>query len=180
MLRPGIVHRIDKDTTGTLVVCKTDRAHQSLTSQLKIHNITRKYRAIVHGNFSKEQFTIDDPIGRHPRERKKMAVNSKNGKPAITHVSVLEYFKGYSYVECILETGRTHQIRVHLAIIGDPLLGDSLYGPKRCPFSGLRGQTLHAMLLGFQHPVSGKYMEFAALLPEYFQKIPQNPGTARP
>ena len=171
MLRPGIVHRIDKDTTGTLVVCKTDRAHQALASQLAVHSITRKYRAIIHGTLSEDQLTIEGPIGRHPTERKKMAVNLKNGKPAVTHVSVLGHFKGYSYIECVLETGRTHQIRVHLASIGHPLLGDVLYGPKKCPFSGLQGQTLHAMVLGFQHPVSGNYMEFTAPLPEYFQKL---------
>ena len=171
MLRPGIVHRIDKDTTGTLVVCKTDRAHQALASQLAVHSITRKYRAIIHGTLSEDQLTIEGPIGRHPTERKKMAVNLKNGKPAVTHVNVLGHFKGYSYIECVLETGRTHQIRVHLASIGHPLLGDVLYGPKKCPFSGLQGQTLHAMVLGFQHPVSGNYMEFTAPLPEYFQKL---------
>ena len=165
------MHRIDKDTTGTLVVCKTDRAHKALASQLAVHSITRKYRAIIHGTLSEDQLTIEGPIGRHPTERKKMAVNLKNGKPAVTHVSVLGHFKGYSYIECVLETGRTHQIRVHLASIGHPLLGDVLYGPKKCPFSGLQGQTLHAMVLGFQHPVSGNYMEFTAPLPEYFQKL---------
>ena len=171
VLRPGIVHRIDMDTTGALVVCKTDIAHQSLAEQLKVHSITRKYRAIVHGNLKDEEGTIEGDIGRHPTERKKMAVHVKNGKPAVTHYRVLERFGNYTYVECQLETGRTHQIRVHMSSIGHPLLGDAVYGPKKCPFSNLQGQTLHAMVLGFEHPVSGEYMEFTAPLPEYFQKL---------
>ena len=170
VLRPGIVHRIDMDTTGALVVCKTDIAHQSLAEQLKVHSITRKYRAIVHGNLTVDSGTIEGDIGRHPTDRKKMAVHVRNGKPAVTHYQVLQRFGNYTYVECQLETGRTHQIRVHMSSIGHPLLGDEVYGPKKCPVAGLHGQTLHAMVLGFQHPLSGEYMEFTAPLPEYFQK----------
>ena len=173
VLRPGIVHRIDKDTTGALVVCKTDQAHQSLSLQLAAHSITRRYRAIAQGYFPEDSFTIEGDIGRHPTDRKKMAVHVKNGKPAVTHVQVLERLKGFSYVECVLETGRTHQIRVHLSSAGHPLLGDELYGPKKCPVSGLQGQTLHAMVLGFRHPVTDEYMEFSAPLPEYFQTLLQ-------
>lgn len=171
VLRPGIVHRIDRDTTGVLVVCKNDRAHQSLAAQLKEHSITRKYRAIVLGSL-KEDGTVNAPIGRHPVDRKKMAVNRKNGKEAVTHYHVLEELKGYTYIECQLETGRTHQIRVHMASIGHPLLGDSVYGPSQCPFS-LEGQCLHAMVLGFLHPSTGVYMEFESPLPEYFEKLLQ-------
>ena len=171
VLRPGIVHRIDKDTTGVLVVCKTDLAHRSLAEQLAVHSITRKYRAIAYGLFKEDAFTVEGNIGRHPVERKKMAVHVRNGKPAVTHVQVLERLKGFSYVECSLETGRTHQIRVHLSSVGHPLLGDELYGPKKCPVAGLQGQTLHAMVLGFRHPVTDEYLEFTAPLPEYFQKL---------
>ncbi len=171
VLRPGIVHRIDMDTTGALVVCKTDTAHQSLAQQLKVHSITRRYRAIVHGNLKEDTGTVEGSIGRHPVERKKMAVNVRGGKEAVTHFKVLERFGTYTYIECQLETGRTHQIRVHLSSIGHPLLGDTLYGPKKCPFPSLQGQTLHAMVLGFLHPVNGEYMEFTAPLPEYFEKL---------
>ena len=172
ILRPGIVHRIDKDTTGALVVCKNDIAHQSLASQLAVHSITRRYRAIVHGNLTEDDMTITGNIGRHPVDRKKMAVlPDGRGKPAVTHIHVLQRLNGYTYIECRLETGRTHQIRVHMAHIGHPLLGDELYGPKKCPVKGLQGQTLHAMVLGFQHPVTGKYLEFTAPLPEYFKKL---------
>lgn len=171
VLRPGIVHRIDMDTTGALVVCKTDLAHQSLAEQLKVHSITRRYRAIVHGRLKEDFGTIEGSIGRHPTERKKMAINVKNGKSATTHYKVLERFEQFTYVECELETGRTHQIRVHMSSIGHPLLGDILYGPKKSAISGLQGQTLHAMILGFIHPVSGQYMEFTAPLPEYFEKL---------
>ncbi len=171
VLRPGIVHRIDKDTTGALVVCKTDLAHQSLAAQLAVHSITRRYRAIVHGALEEDSYTFVSTIGRHPTERKKMAANVKNGKPAVTHVRVLERLKGFTYIECRLETGRTHQIRVHLAQAGHPLLGDRLYGPRKCPFSHLEGQTLHAMVLGFDHPTEKKYMEFTAPLPDYFEKL---------
>ncbi|MGN0361953.1 MAG: RluA family pseudouridine synthase [Bilifractor sp.] len=172
VLRPGIVHRIDMDTTGALVVCKNDLAHRSLAAQLSVHSITRRYRAIVHGILSEDDITIQGNIGRHPTDRKKMTVTTDDkGKPAVTHVHVLQRLKGFTYVECRLETGRTHQIRVHMAHIGHPLLGDTLYGPKKCPVKGLQGQTLHAMVLGFQHPVTGQYMEFTAPLPDYFEDL---------
>ena len=170
VLRPGIVHRIDRDTTGSLLVCKNDIAHRSIAEQLKVHSITRRYRAIVYGNLKEEEGTINAPIGRHPVERKKMAVNYKNGKEAVTHYRVLERFRNYTYVECQLETGRTHQIRVHFSSMHHPLLGDEVYGPKENPFH-LEGQTLHAMILGFDHPSTGEYMEFSAPLPEYFEKL---------
>lgn len=170
VLRPGIVHRIDMDTTGSLVVCKNDFSHNSLAEQLKVHSITRKYRAIVHGAIKEDEGTVNAPIGRHPVDRKKMAVNHKNGKEAITHYRVLERFRQYTYIECQLETGRTHQIRVHMASIGHPLLGDAVYGPSRCPYK-LQGQTLHAQVLGFLHPRTGAYMEFEAPLPEYFEEL---------
>ncbi len=167
VLRPGIVHRIDKDTTGSLLVCKNDRAHQVMAEQLKTHSIVRKYRAIVHGNIKEDTGTVDRPIGRHPTDRKKMSVHSTNGKEAVTHYRVLERFGDYTYIECQLETGRTHQIRVHMASIGHPVLGDPVYGPAKCPFR-LEGQTLHAKILGIRHPVTGEYMEFDAPLPDYF------------
>ena len=170
ILRPGIVHRIDMDTTGTLVVCKNDISHQSLAEQLKEHSITRRYRAIVHGRL-KEDGTVNAPIGRHPTDRKKMSIHAKNGKPAITHDRMLKRYKEYTYIECQLETGRTHQIRVHMASIGHPLLGDQSYGPSKVPYKNLQGQTLHAMILGFLHPTTQKYMEFEAPLPEYFQHL---------
>ena len=171
VLRPGIVHRIDMDTTGALVICKSDFAHQSLADQLSVHSITRKYRAIVHGNLKEDEGTVRGAIGRHPTDRKKMAINERNGKPAVTHYRVLERFGNYTYIECQLETGRTHQIRVHMASIGHPLLGDAVYGPKKCPVKNLQGQTLHAMVLGFIHPRTGAYMEFEAPLPEYFSNL---------
>ncbi len=170
VMRPGIVHRIDKDTTGSVIACKNDAAHESIAAQLKEHSIKRVYHAIVTGELKEDTGTIDKPIGRHPTERKKMAVNEKNGKHAVTHYRVLRRFRGYTYVECILETGRTHQIRVHMASIGHPLLGDEVYGRGKCPFS-LQGQTLHAKTLGFVHPRSGKYVETDAPLPEYFTKL---------
>lgn len=172
VLRPGIVHRIDMDTTGAIVICKNDYSHQILAEQLKIHSITRKYRAIVCGNIKEDEGTIEGSIGRHPVDRKKMAINEKNGKPAITHFKVLERFGNYTYVECQLETGRTHQIRVHMASKGHPLLGDTLYGPAKCPFK-LEGQCLHAMVLGFIHPTKKEYMEFTAPLPDYFLHLLQ-------
>lgn len=171
VLRPGIVHRIDMDTTGVLVACKNDSAHQSIADQLKVHSITRKYYAIVHGVIKEEEGTVDAPIGRHPTDRKKMSINYKNGREAVTHYRVLQRFEKYTYVECQLETGRTHQIRVHMASIHHPLLGDTVYGPAKCPIPGLQGQTLHAGVLGFVHPRTGEYMEFSAPLPEYFQKL---------
>ena len=171
VLRPGIVHRIDMDTTGVLVVCKNDMAHQSLAEQLKVHSITRIYYAIVYDNLPEEEGTIHKPIGRHPTNRKKQAVNVRNGRDAITHYRVLERLQGkYTLVECRLETGRTHQIRVHMASIHHPLLGDTLYGPAKDPFH-LQGQTLHAGVLGFMHPRTGQYVEFRAELPEYFQEL---------
>lgn len=168
VMRPGIVHRIDKDTSGVLVICKNNQAHQCVADQLKVHSITRKYRAIVYGNLKEEEGTVHAMIGRHPRDRKLMSVNVKTGKDAITHYKVLERLKGYTYIECTLETGRTHQIRVHMASIGHPILGDEVYGPKKCPIKGLQGQTLHAMVLGFIHPGTGEYIEFQAELPVYF------------
>lgn len=170
VMRPGIVHRIDMDTTGVLIVCKNDFAHNSIAEQLKVHSITRKYYAIVHGVIGEDEGTVDAPIGRHPVDRKKMSINYKNGKHAVTHYRVLERFKQFTYVECQLETGRTHQIRVHMASLNHPLLGDSVYGPSKCPFK-LQGQTLHAGVLGIIHPRTGEYMEFSAPLPEYFENL---------
>lgn len=170
VLRPGIVHRIDQNTTGSLVVCKNDFSHNVIAAQLKEHSITRRYRAIVHGNLASDG-TVDAPIGRHPTERKKMAINEKNGKRAVTHYRVLEQLGKYTYIECVLETGRTHQIRVHMSSIRHPILGDDVYGPAKCPFPGLQGQTLHAQVLGFLHPRTGEYMEFSAPLPQYFEDL---------
>ena len=169
ILRPGIVHRIDMDTTGALVVCKNDYAHQSLSEQLKVHSITRHYEAICHGTFEFGEGTVDAPIGRNPSDRKKMAI-VKNGKNAVTHYKVLESFEKYSYIRCTLETGRTHQIRVHMSSIGHPLLGDELYCSYKAPYK-LQGQTLHARILGFIHPRTGQYMEFEAPLPYYFNQL---------
>lgn len=170
-MRPGIVHRIDMDTTGSLVVCKNDKAHQSLSEQLKVHSIRRIYVAIVHGNIKEDSGTVNAPIGRHPTDRKKMSTHCKNGRDAVTHYKVLERFGDYTYIQCELETGRTHQIRVHMASIGHPLVGDEVYGPKKCPFKGLQGQTLHARTLGIIHPTTGKYLEVNAPLPEYFIEL---------
>ena len=170
VMRPGIVHRIDKDTTGALVVCKNDAAHQGLSEQLAVHSINRRYRAIVHGTFCENEFTVDAPIGRHKTDRKKMAV-IPNGKRAVTDVKVLEELRGYTYIECTLHTGRTHQIRVHMAQIGHPILGDTVYGPKKCTVKLCEGQTLHAYMIGFIHPTKKTYMEFHAPLPQYFEKL---------
>ena len=170
VMRPGIVHRIDMDTTGSLLVCKNDFAHQHLAEQLKVHSIRRIYHAIVHGVIKDDEGTIDAPIGRHPIERKKMAINHKNGKEAITHFKVIKRFKNYTYIQCQLETGRTHQIRVHMSSIKHPLVGDSVYGPAKCPFK-LQGQTLHAKILGIEHPRTGEYIEADAPLPEYFTTL---------
>jgi len=169
-IRPGIVHRIDMDTTGALIVCKNDAAHTDIAEQIKEHTVTRRYRGIVCGIVKEDEGTIEGAIGRHPTQRKKMAINEKNGKPAITHYKVLQRFAKYTYMEFQLETGRTHQIRVHMASIGHPLLGDELYGnPKNLAIKGLQGQTLHAMIIGFVHPSTHEYVEFEAPLPEYFQ-----------
>ena len=170
VLRPGIVHRIDRDTTGSLIICKNDHAHNSIAAQLKEHTITRKYRAIVHGVIDVEEGTVNAPIGRDPKDRKKMAINEQNGKPAITHYKVLRRFQEYTYIECQLGTGRTHQIRVHMTSIGHPLLGDEVYGQRKSSYH-LCGQTLHAMVIGFIHPSSGEYLEITAPLPEYFEHL---------
>lgn len=170
VLRPGIVHRIDRDTTGSVIACKNDAAHNSIAAQLKEHSVNRTYHAICHGVLKADEGTIDRPVGRHPIDRKKMAVNEKNGKQAVTHYRVLKRFKEYTYVECALETGRTHQIRVHMASIGHPLLGDDVYSARKCPFH-LQGQTLHAKILGFRHPATGEYIETDAPLPEYFRHL---------
>lgn len=170
VLRPGIVHRIDRDTTGLLFVCKNDMAHNEIAAQLATHSVERKYRAIVHGVIQDDQGTVSGPIGRHPIDRKKMAINEKNGKPAVTHYKVLQRFQNFTYIECQLETGRTHQIRVHMASIHHPLLGDVVYGPQKPPYK-TEGQTLHAMTLGFVHPRTKEYMRFEAPLPEYFQRL---------
>ncbi len=178
VMRPGIVHRIDMDTTGSLLVCKNDMAHQKLAAQLKEHSITRIYEAIVHGNIKEEDGTVTAPIGRHPTDRKKMSVHAKQGRSAVTHYQVLKRFGEFTYIQCRLETGRTHQIRVHMASIGHPLLGDQVYGPSKCPFGGLKGQTLHAKILGIVHPKTGEYLEIQAPLPDYFvnllQKLSKN------
>ena len=172
VLRPGIVHRIDKDTTGALIVCKNDKAHQKIADQLRAHTITRSYRAIVYNNFSEDEGMINAPIGRHPTNRKKRMVTEKNSKEAITHYKVLDHLNHkFNYIECRLETGRTHQIRVHMSHIGHPLLGDEVYGPANSKFKNLQGQTLHAATLGFIHPTTEEYMEFSAPLPDYFEKL---------
>ena len=170
VLRPGIVHRIDMDTTGSLIVCKNDESHVFIAEQIKEHSVNRRYRGIVYGVVRDDEGTIHAPIGRHPVDRKKMAINEKNGKDAITHYKVLERFDKYTYMEFKLETGRTHQIRVHMASIGHPLLGDTLYSNGKSPYK-LQGQTLHAMTIGFIHPGTREYMEISAPLPEYFEKI---------
>ncbi|SDB09621.1 23S rRNA pseudouridine1911/1915/1917 synthase [Pseudobutyrivibrio sp. YE44] len=166
-IRPGIVHRIDMNTTGSLLVCKNDKAHNHIAAQIKEHSVNRIYKGIVIGNFKEEEGTVNAPIGRNPKDRKKMAVVS-NGREAITHYQVVEQFKGYSYVQFKLETGRTHQIRVHMASIGHPLLGDDVYGK---PVKNLDGQTLHAQTLGFIQPTTGQYIEAVAPLPVYFEEL---------
>lgn len=170
ILRPGIVHRIDMNTTGVLVVCKNDYAHNKIAQQLAIHSITRKYNAICYNSFKDESGTVDAPIGRSKINRKKMAVDTENGRRAVTHYKVLENLGKFSYIECQLETGRTHQIRVHMSSIGHPLLGDDVYCNAKSPYN-LSGQTLHARVLGFIHPRSNEYVEFEAPLPDYFQRV---------
>ncbi len=172
VMRPGIVHRIDKDTSGVLVVAKNDLAHNKLSQQLKDHSMTREYIALVEGVIKSDEGIVDEPLARHPNQRVKIAV-VKGGRQSVTHYQVLERFKEYTLIKCILETGRTHQIRVHMAYVGHPLVGDPVYGYKKQKFS-LVGQALHAQKLGFIHPTSGEYMEFQSPLPEYFNKLINN------
>ncbi len=169
VIRPGIVHRIDKDTSGLLCVAKNDNAHAALSEQIKEHSFKRIYNAVIVGSFSDDEGRIDLPIGRHPVQRKKMTVTNENSKPAVTNYKVLEHYKGFSMCEFRLETGRTHQIRVHASHFGHPIVGDALYAPNggKNPF-GLYGQCLHAKVLGINHPTSGEYMEFNAELPKHF------------
>ena len=169
-LRPGIVHRIDRDTSGLIIAAKNDRAHLALAEQLQDHSLARVYEAVAVGNLRADSGTVDAPIGRHPVDRKKMAVDPKNGRAAVTHWSVLARYPGYTHVECRLETGRTHQIRVHLASLGHPLLGDVVYGSKK-PYPGLAGQCLHARKLKFVHPTTGKLVELERPLPDWFQAV---------
>ena len=167
VIRPGIVHRIDKDTSGLLIVAKNDFAHKKLAEQIKVHSFTRIYEAVVHGNVKQDSGTVDAPIGRHPVDRKKMAVTEKNSRNAVTHYQVLARYRGFTHLRLKLETGRTHQIRVHMAYLGHPVAGDPVYGPKK-PVAGLQGQCLHARVIGFVHPRTGQYMEFTSPLPPYF------------
>jgi len=167
VIRPGIVHRIDKDTSGLLIVAKNDLAHKDLAAQIKAHSFTRIYEAVVHGSLKEDDGTIDAPIGRHPVDRKKMAVTEKNARNAITHYHVIARYNGFTHIQCKLETGRTHQIRVHMAYLGHPVAGDSVYGPKK-PVPNLNGQCLHARVIGFIHPRDGRYIEITSDLPAYF------------
>ena len=169
-IRPGIVHRIDKDTSGLIAVAKNDAAHRSLASQLSEHTMFREYEAVVRGEFKTDSGTVDAPVGRHRTDRKRMAVTEYNSKPAITHWQVIAGYRGYTHIACRLETGRTHQIRVHMSYIGHPLLGDSLYGGSS-PEKGLEGQCLHACRLTLTHPGTGEEMTFCAPLPDYFKEV---------
>lgn len=169
-IRPGIVHRIDKDTTGSLIICKNDEAHRNIAEQIKEHSVTRRYVGVVAGTFSEESGTVEGAIGRHPNDRKRMTINEKNGKPAVTHYRVLQTLKGASFMEFELETGRTHQIRVHMASISHPLLGDTVYGNSKNPYK-LQGQALHARTIGFIHPTTGEYIEVSAPIPEYMTEL---------
>lgn len=170
VMRPGIVHRIDKNTSGLLMVAKNDAAHNGLAAQIKEHSFTREYEAVVYGNLKNDSGVIDAPIGRHPIKRKMMAVTEKNSKNAVTHYTVLERFGDFTHVRLKLQTGRTHQIRVHMAYIGHPVAGDEVYGPKKV-ITSLGGQCLHAKKIGFVHPVTNEYMEFESDLPDYFVKF---------
>lgn len=170
VMRPGIVHRIDKDTSGLIMVAKNDFSHRALAEQIKDHSFVREYRAVVVGSVKEDRGVVNAPIGRDPKNRKRMAVIFVNSKPAVTHYEVLERFDGFTYMKFRLETGRTHQIRVHMASLGHPVAGDTLYGPKK-DAAGLRGQCLHAAKLGFVHPRTGEYMEFESGLPEYFTEF---------
>ena len=170
VMRPGIVHRIDKDTSGLLIVAKNDKAHQGLAEQIKVHSFTRVYEAVIVGHLRDANGTVEAPIGRHPVNRKKMAVTDRNSKPAVTHYEVLEEFVGYSHVRLRLETGRTHQIRVHMAYLGHPVAGDTVYGGAKQP-AGLQGQCLHAKMIGFIHPITGDYLQFESELPPYFDEF---------
>lgn len=169
-IRPGIVHRIDKDTTGSLIICKNDEAHRNIAEQIKEHSVTRRYVGVVAGTFSEESGTVEGAIGRHPNDRKRMTINEKNGKPAVTHYRVLQTLKGASFMEFELETGRTHQIRVHMASISHPLLGDTVYGNSKNPYK-LQGQALHARTIGFIHPTTGEYIEVSTPIPEYMTEL---------
>lgn len=169
-IRPGIVHRIDKDTTGSLIICKNDEAHRNIAEQIKEHSVTRRYVGVVAGTFSEESGTVEGAIGRHPNDCKRMTINEKNGKPAVTHYRVLQTLKGASFMEFELETGRTHQIRVHMASISHPLLGDTVYGNSKNPYK-LQGQALHARTIGFIHPTTGEYIEVSAPIPEYMTEL---------
>ena len=170
VLRPGIVHRIDKDTSGLLIVAKNDISHQKLAEQIKAHSFTREYEAVVYGSLKDDRGVVDAPIGRHPVDRKKMCVTQKNSKNAVTHYEVISRYKGYTHIKCILETGRTHQIRVHMAYIGHPVSGDPVYGVKNENVSFV-GQCLHARKIGFVHPKTNEYMEFTSDLPPYFKEF---------
>lgn len=167
VVRPGIVHRIDKDTSGLLIVAKNDFAHLRLAEQIKVHSFTRIYEAVVYGSLRDDEGTVNAPIGRHPVDRKKMAVTQRNSRPAVTHYTVLARYPGFTHVRLRLETGRTHQIRVHMASLGHPVAGDEVYGPKK-GISELHGQCLHAKHIGFTHPRDGRWMEFESELPPYF------------
>ena len=170
VLRPGIVHRIDKDTSGLLIVAKNDMAHNHLAEQIKEHSFTREYRAVVYGNVKQDTGTVNAPIGRDPKNRQRMAVVYINSKPAVTHYEVLQRFEGFTFMKFRLETGRTHQIRVHMASLGHPIAGDPVYGPKKV-ITSLDGQCLHAGLIGFVHPRTGEYMEFSSEIPQYFTEF---------
>ena len=170
-LRPGIVHRIDRDTSGLIIAAKNDMAHLALAQQLQDHSLYREYEAVVVGNFREDQGTISLPIARHPTDRKKMAVNHLSGRPAVTHWTVLARYPGYTHLQCRLETGRTHQIRVHMAALGHPVLGDPVYGGVRKGFPELAGQCLHARRLTFRHPRTGERITLSCPLPDYFQAV---------